>query len=114
MTYSTPNIALLGTTSLFMLVAVLLELLLGFINMDSTQLWSGIFIFFSFVSCIFTIAAAALATEGADSSAVGAEGADNIKAAFFFLFAAPITFRGLVGYLKFKDMRGGDSNNDSA
>ena len=87
-----------------MLIAVVLELVLGFMNMDNHKIWSGVFIFMSFLCCVFTIAAAALAAEG-----VSAQGSD-MKAAFFFLFAAPLTFRGLVGYLKFKDMRaGGDA-----
>jgi hypothetical protein len=88
-----------------MLIAVVLELVLGFMNMDNHKIWSGVFIFMSFLCCVFTIAAAALAAEGADSA-----GSDMWKAAYFFLFAAPLAFRGSVGYLKFKDMRaGGDA-----
>ena len=87
-----------------MLITVALELVLGFMNMDQNKMWSGVFIFMSFLCCVFTIAAAGLATEGAkDASSDN----DDFKAAMFFLFAAPITFRGLVGYLKFKDMRAG-------
>ena len=84
-----------------MLISVTLELVLGFMNMDQNKMWSGVFIFMSFLCCVFTIAAASLAAKNGDS---------DIKTSNFFLFAAPITFRGLVGYLKFKDMRaGGDA-----
>ena len=69
-------------------------------NMDENKIWNGVFIFISFLCCVFTIAAASLATEGAGDN-------DDLRAAHFFMFAAPITFRGLVGYLKFKDMRAG-------
>ena len=90
-----------------MLITVALELVLGFMNMDQNKMWCGVFIFMSFLCCVFTIAAAGMATEGA--KAVHGDN-DDIKAAQFFLFLAPITFRGLVGYLKFKDMRaGGDA-----
>ena len=84
-----------------MLISVTLELVLGFMNMDQNKMWSGVFIFMSFLCCVFTIAAASLASSDGDS---------DFKASQFFLFAAPLTFRGLVGYLKFKDMRaGGDA-----
>ena len=87
-----------------MLITVALEIVFGFIGFDQNKLWYGVFIFMSFLCCVFTIAAAGLATEGAkDASSDN----DDFKAAMFFLFAAPITFRGLVGYLKFKDMRAG-------
>ena len=84
-----------------MLISVTLELVLGFMNMDQNKMWSGVFIFMSFLCCVFTIAAASLAAN---------DGNSDLKTSNFFLFAAPITFRGLVGYLKFKDMRaGGDA-----
>ena len=93
--------ALLGTVGLFMLITVALEIVFGFIGFDQNKLWYGAFIFMSFLCCVFTIAAASLAAKNGDS---------DIKTSNFFLFAAPITFRGLVGYLKFKDMRaGGDA-----
>ena len=90
-----------------MFIGVALEILLGFMNMDQHKIWSGAFIFLSFLCCVFTVAAASLAAEG-----VGALG-DDMKAAMFFLFIAPITFRGLVGYLKFKDMRSGGADAPS-
>ncbi len=69
--------------------------------MDQNKLWCGVFIFMSFLCCVFTLAAASVSAS---------EGNSDYKSMNFFLFAAPLTFRGLVGYLKFKDMRaGGDA-----
>lgn len=108
--------ALLGTSSLFILVTVLVELALGFVAMDHHQLWNFGFMFLCFCASIFQLASASLLASGYGDSASGSKGVDNFKAHGFFLYAAPMTIYILLGLLKFLDFRaaGNGELNESA
>ena len=97
----------MGIGSMFVLIALVCEILFGIINLDNNKFWGGTFLFVLFVAVVFQLCSAGLAVESAktevDSGFV--EGPDNLYASQFFLYAAPMCTRVMLGLLKFKDMR---------
>lgn len=98
---------------MFMLIALVLEISLGFLQMDNRKFWGFTFVVICFISSLFQLCAASLAVEGAkntyDSDFV--DGTDNIYAGTFFLYLAPICTRIMLGLLKFKDVRQSGGGN---
>merc|ERR1711907_231701 len=106
--------ALLGTASLFALLAVVLEIVLGFVGMGNHQLWSFAFMFMAFCATVFQLASASLLAQGYGDAYDGTKSVDNIKASGFFLFAAPMTIWILIFCLKYFDFRASSNGETPA
>lgn len=90
----------MGFASMIVAILCALELILGYLNMDNSSLWSGIFLFTIFVAVVLQLASAGLATEQTKDSS---NDDTNANANTFFLYASPLAVRLMMGILKFRD-----------
>ena len=91
-----------GFGGLLMACAFTVELILGFVNCDDNKMWGFTFIALAVCSSILTFVGAGYAVDNVDCG--GCDKEDNAKYYTFVLTVAPVMYRGLIVFMKARDV----------
>ena len=85
-------------------IALVLEIVLGFVSMDNNRIYGFAFMAVLVVAVIFQIGSASLMVEYSKDLTSGADKQDDLNAHYFFLYASPIPTRILLAFMKYRDI----------
>ena len=102
----------MGVASMFVCLICILELVFGFTGHDQSKPWAFVVMGTVGVACVFQLASASLQVEGNKDIYDSSTDPDNIYAAQFFLFSAPLCTRIMLALLKWRDQSAAPSASE--